>query len=296
MILFPTAALTDLNLWALGGIGLVAGMLGSMLGVGGGIIIVPLLTLVLRLPIHVAIGSSLVAIVATSCTATCLYAKDRLTNLRLALLLCTTTTPGAIVGGLIAAIIVAPVLNVLFGLVLAYVAYTMMTRRSLIAEEVTSEEISVQPPDGNAGGLSRSLAGSFYDRHLSQTVSYKVNCIREGLGASFFSGVLSSLLGIGGGIINVPVMHLVMGMPMKATIATSSFVIAITTAVGALIYYYYGLLQPVVLAPLVIAVMLGARLGSELTQRAAGALLRRIFGILLLITAALMFLKVAGVI
>jgi len=172
----------------------------------------------------------------------------------------------------------------------------MMTRHSLIAEDLASKETSAQPSDSSASSLSSSLAGSFYDRYLSQTVSYKVNRIREGLGASFFSGVLSSLLGIGGGIINVPVMHLVMGIPMKATIATSSFVIAITTAVGALIYYYYGLLQPVVLAPLVIAVILGAWLGSELTQRAAGALLRRIFGILLLITAALMFLRVAGVI
>ena len=288
--------MTDLNLWALGGIGLVAGAMGSMLGVGGGIIIVPFLTLVLRLPIHVAIGSSLVAIVATSSTATYLYAKDRLTNIKLALLLSTATTPGAIVGGLIAAITAAPVLSVLFGLVLTYIAYTMMTRHSLIAEDLASKETSAQPSDSSASSLSSSLAGSFYDRYLSQTVSYKVNRIREGLGASFFSGVLSSLLGIGGGIINVPVMHLVMGIPMKATIATSSFVIAITTAVGALIYYYYGLLQPVVLAPLVIAVILGAWLGSELTQRAAGALLRRIFGILLLITAALMFLRVAGVI
>ncbi|HIE16888.1 MAG TPA: sulfite exporter TauE/SafE family protein [Dehalococcoidia bacterium] len=288
--------LTDLNLWALGGIGLVAGVMGSMLGVGGGIIIVPLLTLVLRLPIHVAIGSSLVAIVATSCTATYLYAKDRLANIRLALLLGTTTTPGAVTGGLIAAIIATPVLNVLFGLVLAYIAYTMMRRGSLIAEDLASEEASIYPPKSSASSLSSSLAGSFYDRHLSQTVSYKVNCIREGLSASFFSGILSSLLGIGGGIINVPVMHLVMKMPMKATIATSSFVIAITTAVGALIYYYYGLLQPVVLAPLVIAVILGARLGSELTQRAASVLLRRIFGVILLITAALMFLRAARII
>jgi len=122
VLLCPITALTDLNLWALGGIGLVAGAMGSMLGVGGGIIIVPFLTLVLRLPIHVAIGSSLVAIVATSSTATYIYAKDRLTNIKLALLLSTTTTPGAIVGGLIAAITAAPVLSVLFGLVLTYIA------------------------------------------------------------------------------------------------------------------------------------------------------------------------------
>ncbi|MCX6009736.1 MAG: sulfite exporter TauE/SafE family protein [Chloroflexi bacterium] len=280
-----------LNLWALGGTGLVAGLLGSALGVGGGFLIVPILTLALHLPIHVAIGSSLVAIVANSCTAAGIYTKSRLTNVKLGLLLETATIPGAIIGGLAAAVIAPSILSALFGLVLLYVAYTMVVRRHLMSEDVLPADNSVAP-----NNLSSSLANSYYDQNLGKVVTYKVTHTPAGLGASFFAGVLSSLLGIGGGIIKVPVMNLVMGLPMKAAIATSAFMIAITTTVGAFIYHYYGNIYPFIVAPLVIGAVIGARLGVELTQRAGGILLRRIFGVFLFLAALLMFLKTVNVI
>jgi hypothetical protein len=284
-----------LNLWALGVTGLVAGLLGSALGVGGGFLIVPILTLALHLPIHVAIGSSLVAIVANACTAAGIYTKARLTNVKLGLLLETATVPGAIIGGLAVAVIAPSVLSALFGLALLYVAYTMVTRRHLVAEDVLSADDSVAP--GNTtNSLSSSLASSYYDQNLDKVVTYRVTHTPAGLGAGFFAGVLSSLLGIGGGIIKVPVMNLVMGLPMKATIATSAFMIAITTTVGALIYHYYGYIYPFIVAPLVIGVVIGAILGTELTKRARGILLRRIFGAFLFLVALLMFLKTANVI
>jgi uncharacterized membrane protein YfcA len=280
-----------LNLWALGGTGLVAGLFGSALGVGGGVFIVPILTLALHLPIQVAIGSSLVAIVANSCTAAGVYTKARLTNVKLGLLLETATVPGAIVGGLAVAFIAPSILSALFGLVLLYVAYTMVVRRYLMSEDVVSTDNSVAPDS-----LSSSLANSYYDQNLGKIVTYKVTHVSAGLGASFFAGVLSSLLGIGGGVIKVPVMHLVMGLPMKAAIATSAFMIAITTTVGALLYHYQGYIYPFIVAPLVIGVVIGARAGVELTQRAGGILLRRIFGAFLFLVALLMFLKTANVI
>ena len=286
--------MNEVNLWALGGVGLVAGLLGSMLGVGGGILIVPILTLALHLPIKVAIASSLVAIVANSCTAAGMYTKARVTNIRLGLLLETTTTPGAIIGGFIAAVIAPSILSALFGLVLIYAAYIMITRQHLMYDDTQPDSHIVQ--NNSTDNLSTSLASSYYDRNLDRVITYKVTRVPMGLGTSFFAGLISSLLGVGGGIVNVPVMHLVMGVPMKAAIATSAFIITITATAGALIYYYYGHIYPLIIAPLTIGVVIGSRIGVELTQRAGGIVLRRIFGALLIIVAAMMFFKIADII
>ena len=299
MLLWRTTLLNELNLglnlWALGGTGLVAGLFGSALGVGGGVFIVPILTLALHLPIQVAFGSSLVAIVANSGTAAGIYTRARLTNIKLGLLLETTTIPGAIIGGLAVAVIAPSILSALFGLALLYVAYTMLTRRHFMSDGTQLDSHIVQP-NNNTGNLSSTLASSYYDQNLGKVVTYKVTRVPVGLGAGFFAGILSSLLGIGGGIIKVPVMHLVMGLPMKATIATSTFMIAITATAGALIYHYYGYIYPFIVAPLVIGVVIGSILGTELTKRAGGILLRRIFGVFLFLVALLMFLKAANVI
>jgi uncharacterized membrane protein YfcA len=287
MLPCPTAALGEVNLWALGGVGLLAGLLGAMLGVGGGILVVPMLTLALHVPIHIAIASSLVSIVATSCIAASVYVRNRLTNIKLGLLLETTTTPGAIIGALTATRLTSSVLGILFGAISIYVAYTMAIRQPVPTKDTQPED----SPTTNAN----ELANSYYDKSLSKIVSYKVSHIPLGLGSSFFAGILSSLLGIGGGIVNVPIMNLVMGIPMKATIATSSFMIAITTTVGAFIYYYHGYVYPPIVAPLIVGVFLGARIGAELAQRTTGILLRRIFGMFLFITAILMFLQAAKI-
>ena len=295
MLPYLTIALIEVSLWALGGIGLVAGLLGSMLGVGGGIFIVPMLTLVLHLPIHIAIGSSLVAIVATSCTAASTYTKNRLTNVKLGLLLETAATPGAIVGGLVVALLSPSLLSAFFGIILIYVAYTMVVRKPLIAEGSRPEANSPEQ-DETPSTFSSLLASSFYDRSSGKVVNYKVSHIPQGAGAGFFAGTISSLLGIGGGIVQVPIMNLVMGLPMKPTIATSTFMIAITTAAGALIHYYHGHIYLTIVAPLLIGAFLGARLGAELAQRARGTLLRHIFSVFLSITALLMLAQAATII
>ena len=289
--------LNDINLWALGGTGLIAGLLGSMLGVGGGILIVPILTLALHLPIQVAIGSSLVAIVANACTAAGIYTKVRLTNIKLGLLLETTTIPGAIIGGFAAALIAPSILSALFGLVLIYVTYTMVTRQHFISADTQPDDhLHLAKPGKTSDNLSSSLTDSYYDQNLDEVVNYKVTHIPAGLGTGFFAGILSSLLGVGGGVVNVPVMHMVMRVPMKAAIATSTFMIALTAATGAFIYQYYGNIEPFIIAPLVIGIVIGSRIGVELTQRTRGELLRHIFGVFLFLVAILMFLKTANVI
>jgi uncharacterized membrane protein YfcA len=295
MLLCLITPLTDINLWALGGTGLVAGLLGSMLGVGGGFIIVPILTLALHLPIQIAVGSSLVAIVANACTAAGIYTKARLTNIKLGLLLETTTIPGAIIGGFAAAAIAPSILSALFGLVLIYVAYTMVTRQHFIFADNQSD-VHLVELNNIPRSLSNSLTDSFYDQNLDKVVTYKVNHTPAGLGAGFFAGVLSSLLGIGGGVIKVPVIHLVMGVPMKSAIATSTLMIAMTAATGAFIYQYHGNIYPFIIAPLIIGIVIGSRIGAELTQRTRGIWLRRIFGVFLFLVAILMFLKTANVI
>ncbi|MBM4447589.1 MAG: sulfite exporter TauE/SafE family protein [Chloroflexi bacterium] len=297
MLLCLTTLLDEVNLWALGGTGLVAGLLGSMLGVGGGFLIVPILTLALHLPIKVAIGSSLVAIVANSCTAAGIYTKARLTNIKLGLLLETATIPGAIIGGFAAAVIAPSVLSAIFGLALIYAAYTMITRQHFMSVDTQpNDHLHLVEPSKISDNLSSSLTDSYYDQNLNEVVTYKVTRIPAGLGTSFFAGILSSLLGVGGGIVNVPVMHLVMGVPMKAAIATSTLIITITAAAGALIYHYQGHIYPFIIAPLAIGIVIGARIGVELTQRAKGLMLRRIFGAFLLLIAILMFLKTVNII
>jgi uncharacterized membrane protein YfcA len=288
--------LNDINLWALGGTGIIAGLLGSMLGVGGGLIIVPVLTLALHLPIQIAVGSSLVAIVANTSTAAGLYTKAGLTNVKLGLLLETATIPGALVGGFTAASISPSILSALFGLLLIYVAYTMVARNQLASEDIAATTGTAVNSDKADSKLSASLTDSYYDQNLDKVVTYKVKRTPAGLGFGFLAGVLSSLLGIGGGIVKVPVMHLIMGVPMKATIATSTLMITLTAATGALIYRYHGDLQLFIIAPLVIGIVIGSRVGVELTKRARGLWLRRIFGVFLFLVAILMFLRTANLI
>jgi len=278
--------LNEVSIWALGGIGLFSGFLGSILGVGGGFIVVPMLTLVLHLPIHIAVASSLISIVATSCIAASVYAKNKLTNVRLGLLLETATIPGAIIGVFAAALFTPSALIIIFGIVLLYIAYTMVIQQAIPEKN----NLQTNNPTNKSNKLS-----SYYDQNLGKITAYKINHIPLGLGVSFFAGILSTMLGIGGGIIKVPIMNLIMRVPIKAAIGTSSFMIAITATVGAIVYYLRGYVYPNIVAPLIIGVFLGAILGTGLAQKAPGIVLRRAFGLLLFATSILMFLKAANV-
>ena len=284
----------EIILWLkLGGVGLAGSLLGSMLGLGGGFFFVPLLTLALNLPIHIAIGTSLVAVIANSITASGTHIKTQLTNIRLGLFLLTATTIGAITGAFIAAYLASPILTAIFGVALIGVSYSMLRRRQLVQESVSIRETPVKGDD-NSTGLGSSLTASFYDRSLTRVVTYNVRRVPHGWGISLLVGIASSLLGVGGGIFNIPMMSLVMGLPIRAAMATNSFMVGITALAGACIYYYHGYIYPLTVAPIMLGAFIGALMGAQLVQRVRGIMLRRIFAIVMFILAVLMLLRASG--
>ncbi len=280
--------MTEINLWALGGIGFAAGLVGSTLGIGGGIFIVPMLTVLAHLPIHVAIASSLVSIVATSTTAAAAYVKNRFANIRVGILLEAAALVGAIGCAFLAAYLSSQVLAILFAALLFYVGYRMMVRQPAMQEEDLSQQDARGPDNANS---AIALSGSFYDPGLNEVVSYRVRRLPQGLGAGLVAGGLSGLLGIGGGIIQVPAMNRLMQMPIKAAIGTSSFIMGITALGGSLVYCLHGYVYPVIVAPVAVGAFLGAQLGSRLAPRAKGTVLARTFAVIVFVIAAIMIAR-----
>jgi uncharacterized membrane protein YfcA len=280
--------LTEINLWALGGIGFAAGLVGSTLGIGGGIFIVPMLTVLAHLPIHVAIASSLVSIVATSTTAAAAYVKNRFANIRVGILLEAAALVGAIGCAFLAAYLSSQVLAILFAALLFYVGCRMMVRQPAVQEEALSQRDERGPDNANP---TVALYGSFYDPGLNEVVSYRVKRLPQGLGAGLLAGGLSGLLGIGGGVIQVPAMNRLMQMPIKAAIGTSSFIMGITALGASLVYCLHGYVYPVIVAPVAIGAFLGAQLGSRLAPRAKGIVLARTFAVIVFVIAAIMIAR-----
>lgn len=251
-----------------------AGMFGALLGLGGGIIIIPVLTLLLKVDIRYAIGASIVSVIATSSGAAATYVKERMANLRVAMLLEVATTAGALTGAYLAGVVSKQWLYIIFSLVMGYTAI-MMCRRSMS----TGAEA---PPDGLADRLR--LHSSYQDPFFGQ-VSYRVARTRIGLGISYIAGVLSGLLGIGGGPLKVPAMNLAMQLPIKAASATSNFMIGITAATSAGVYFSRGDINPFVAAPVAVGVLLGSTIGSHLLAHLRSSVLRIAFiGVLLWIS------------
>jgi uncharacterized protein len=236
-------------------IGIGAGIIGAILGLGGGIIIVPALTITFGMSIRTAVAASTVSIIATSTGAAVAYLRDRLTNTRVAIWLEMGTATGALSGALIAGIINQRFLFILFGLLLSYSAYNMFRTRKIEAR-------SAVVPDTLSKKLK--LTGSYYDKALGRQVDYQVTRTLHGLVIMYFSGAAAGLLGIGAGIFKVPAMDQVMGMPFKASTATSNFMIGVTAASGAVVYFARGDVQPLVTGPVVLGVLLGAVLGARL--------------------------------
>ena len=195
----------DINLYTLSGIGLLSGILGAMLGIGGGVLIVPAFALLLHIPIHIAIGSSLVALVANSLTASYYYVKAQMTNIKIGLLLEAATVPGAIAGSLVVTFVSSYALSILFAIILVGIAASMVMPRPLGIQNPCNEPISGKRGDCILGPANRR-ANSYCDSASRATINYRVTRISWGLVASFFSGIISTVLGVGGGVIKVPVM------------------------------------------------------------------------------------------
>jgi hypothetical protein len=283
----------DVNIWLLAGTGFVAGTFGAMLGIGGGILIIPILTLLLGIPIQNAIGSSLVAIVINGLTAVSVYIRNHMTNLKLGLLLACTMVPGALAGAFLGSILPTTVLSMIFAALLIYVGYNLFPRKP---KRLTTEELETQQVEFEKQHEPHAwLDDTYYDPALREEISYQVHRPVMGMFTGFFGGVLSSLLGVGGGIINVPVMTLLMKLPIKATIATSSLLLCFTTMTGSFVYAYNGYVLPHIIAPLTIGIYIGAKFGATVAHRIQGALLLKIFTAILVLTAIIMILKAVHV-
>jgi uncharacterized membrane protein YfcA len=265
-------------------VALVAGVLGALLGLGGGIIVIPGLTLALGFGMQEAIGASLMGVIASSTGAAVRYVHQGYVNVRLGMLLETATTTGAILGALVAVYLDQDWLAILFAGVLLYSAYHMLTKRERVFRP---EELK-----GEAQVLD--LSCTYVDQKDGQEVCYGVRRYRTGLLASLGAGGLSGLLGVGGGVIKVPVMNACMCVPMKAATATSNFMIGVTALAGAIIYVRYGYIEPVLAGLTALGVLVGAVAGSRLVNYTGGRSLRIIFGVVLLLVAMLMVLKGVG--
>ncbi|HZD56295.1 MAG TPA: sulfite exporter TauE/SafE family protein [Anaerolineales bacterium] len=256
-------------------IGLLVGAPGSMLGIGGGVLLIPLLSGVMGLPIKTAIGASIISVIATSTAAGAVYVGRGLSHSRLAMVLEVATTLGAMTGGITAVLISPQALSGIFALVLLYVAIAM--------RPIPLGKVEATP--------TKLLETSYVDPLSGQPVRYGVRNLPSGLGASFLAGNISGLLGIGGGVVKVPVMNLIMGMPLRAAIATSNFMIGITAATSAVIYYQHGYIDPSVAIPTALGVLAGAQAGSRLGGRLRSNSLKQIFRGLLVVFAILMLYK-----
>lgn len=265
---------------------LVAGTFGSILGLGGGIIVVPALTLLFGYDYRTAVAASAVSIIATSSGAAISYLKQRVTNTRIAMLLEVGTTAGALVGAMLAAYLPTRLLFWIFALLMLYMAYSMFQARK--------QEL---PPPVEPDSLSRALRlqGSYYDQALKRQVDYRVARTIPAFAVMFVSGGLSALLGIGGGTFKVLAMDQIMKLPYKVSTATSNFMIGVTAATSALVYFIRGDVDPIVATPVALGVLAGAQIGSRLMMKMKVRTMRLIFIPVLLYTAVQMVLKgVAG--
>ena len=264
-----------------GAISLVAGFLGALLGLGGGIIIVPALTLLLGVDIRLAVGASIVSVIATSSGAAAAYVRDRLANIRVAMFLELGTAAGAITGAYLAGIIHPRFLFILFGLILGYSVFAMLRgRRS------GENEIEVGP-----WARVLDLKSSYFDDAAGTEVVYQPKRARIGLALMYFAGVISGLLGIGSGALKVPAMDLAMELPIKVSTATSNFMIGVTAAASAGVYFSRGQIDPFIAGPVAIGVMGGAFIGSHMLGRTSSRLVRFSFLVVLTVLAAQMLFK-----
>jgi uncharacterized membrane protein YfcA len=288
--------------------GAAAGVFGSLLGLGGGVLIVPLLTLGFGLPLREAVAISLVSVIVTSSASAGVYLQRHVANLRLGMVLELFTAVGALAGGLVAFLLSERVLAGLFAALLTWVALTMIRRKdpprvAVVAPvgdpdaALSIADMSTPPTPGPAPVMPAPAVttavhgpGAAFAADLSGP-GYRIARLPLGMAGSLFAGVVSALLGIGGGIVKVPVMNVIMGVPLKVSTATSNMMIGITATSSAVIYLLRGSIDPYVAGPTALGVFIGASIGSRIAGRIDVRILRWLFVTVLAYTAFQMAMK-----
>lgn len=251
----------------------IAGVIGALVGIGGGIIIVPALTLILKVPIHNAIAASLISVIATSIAGAHRYVEQQITNVRLGMFLEVSTTAGALCGALLALVLQGWTLSIVFGLlVFSMAVYSYLTRSS-------DDNINFDSEFNPKNKLENYIAikDSYYDKALDKQINYTVHKPIGGSIVSFLAGIGSGLLGIGGGVIKVAAMNGFMKVPMKVAVATSKFMIGVTAAASSLLFFLSGAVDSYIVAPVALGTMLGATIGSKLMNTFKSKYLKLLF-------------------
>lgn len=268
-------------------ISIVAGTFGALLGLGGGVVIVPVLTLGFGVNIRYAIGASIVSVIATSSGAAATYVKDHLTNIRVAMLLEVATTIGALCGAILSTHVQEQQLFFVFSAILFYSAWAMLRKRH--------QEETAPVPNSDYWAQRLKLNASYPDHALGKEVSYTVTQVPLGFSLMFGAGIISGLLGIGSGALKVPAMDSAMKLPIKVSSATSNFMIGVTAAASAGAYYMRGDILPLVAAPVAIGVLLGSLIGTRLMMKWHSKRIRTLFIGVLIIIALQMGLRAFGI-
>ncbi|ALU32069.1 permease [Sulfolobus acidocaldarius] len=264
----------------------VAGFVGSLTGLGGATVLVPIYTLFLGIPLPYATGASLISTIATSSGSASAYIKDKITNVRIGMSLEIATTLGAIVGSLIANIIykmhLEDILFIIFGIVILSSVYVQLTK----AKDELPKNVK---PDWTTKLFK--LYGSYYDQALKTEVEY--HAIRWWLGEiiMFVAGLISGLLGIGSGALKVIGMDWAMNLPLKVSTTTSNFMIGVTAATSSSLYWVFGYIEPVLAGVTAIGVLIGALAGTKVLVRIRNSRIRFIFIALLIILGVEMIIR-----
>ncbi|CAJ1174624.1 transport protein [Companilactobacillus paralimentarius DSM 13238 = JCM 10415] len=268
--------------------GVGAGVLGAILGIGGGMIITPVLTIMMGLDIKYAIGASIISVIATSSGSTIAYLKDDMLNLRVAMFLEIATTVGAIMGALLVGVFSSNFLYVLFGFFLLYSTYNMI--RKLMDKKGESVYTGHDPIVDKF-----KLSSTYYDKAEQKQIDYSMKNVPGGFIMMWAAGLASGLLGIGSGAFKVIAMDTIMKMPLKPSSATSNLMMGVTAAASATVYFFNGSIRPDIAAPLAIGVLVGATIGARLMQVLKPRIIRMIFIPIILYMGVQMALKGFGV-
>jgi len=263
-----------------------ASALGGVLGMASGIFIVPILTLLFGVDIHVAIGASIVSVIACSCGSAAPFLKERLTNVRLAVVLETATTLGALTGVVLIGIVPTAFLYGLFAVILALSAQQMLARRR--------EAVSAGAADARSWATMLRLHSSFPDRALGRDVRYQVGKLPLGLSLMYGAGLISALLGIGSGVLKIPAMDTALRLPIKVSSATSNFMIGVTAAGSAGAYLVRGDIDIGIAGPVALGSVVGALAGAHFLMRIPADKLRIFFVVVLGLLAVQMLLSALG--
>jgi uncharacterized membrane protein YfcA len=255
------------------------GLLGALTGLGGGIIVVPMLTLLFHVDLRYAIGASLVSIIATSSGAAAAYVREGFTNVRVGIVLEVATTVGALIGAALSSKVPTSALSVLFGALLLFTAYRSTRPRE--------EHALLTTPDKWA---ARLRLDSTYPTSAGMQ-AYSVRNVPTGFFLMFIAGILSALLGIGAGIVKVLAMDQTMRLPFKVSTTTSNFMIGVTAAAGTGVFLRQGQIDPTITFPVMLGVLGGALLGARVLGRTNTNRLRQLFTVILVVAAVQMLYK-----